>query len=122
MPIPAGSLPKGPHLATTRVLPPWPGHGLRPLLEGSAQALRDRVLIGQDTEHLRARTLVTERYRITCYAGQEYGELLDLQKDPKELYNLWADLGRRSPRNELLISLLDEVLAGGSFRSSAYCC
>ncbi len=116
VPIPDGSLPKKPHLATTRVLPPWPGRSLRPLLEGRSQALRDRVLIEQDTERLRARTLVTERYRITCYAGQDYGELFDLQEDPKELYNLWADQGRRSLRNELLISLLDEVLTDGSFR------
>ncbi|MCC7352851.1 MAG: sulfatase-like hydrolase/transferase [Anaerolineae bacterium] len=116
VPLADGSPSRDARLPMMRELPPWPGHSLRPLLEGGTQTLQDRVLIEQDSpEHsLRARTLVTERYRITCYAGQEYGELFDLQEDPDELYNLWADPGRRPLRNILITQLLDEMLVDSS--------
>ena len=41
------------------------------------------------TVHLR--TLVTDRYKITVYRNHDYGELFDLQADPQELHNRWAD-------------------------------
>ena len=60
-----------------------------------------------DTHDLRLRTLVTDRYRITHYAGQPYGELYDLKEDPDEFVNLWdTDL---ETRKALLVQLLDEV-------------
>ena len=52
---------------------------------------------------------MTERYRFTWYVGQPYGELFDLQEDPRELYNLWSDPGYKEIRSELTAALLDEV-------------
>ncbi len=53
------------------------------------------------TVHLR--TLVTERYKITVYRDHDYGELFDLQADPQELHNRWADPGYAGVKQELLL-------------------
>lgn len=55
---------------------------------------------------IRMRTAVTAEGRITVYAGQEFGELFDLQSDPNELRNLWA-----APEGAALRSRMMEVLA-----------
>ena len=39
----------------------------------------------------RVRTLLTRHYRITCYKGEDWGELYDLQRDPNECRNVWDD-------------------------------
>lgn len=90
---------------------PWPGHSLRSLLEGGNQMVRQGAFVDHDDDAsgLRLRTLVTERYRLTWYVGQQYGELFDLQEDPAEMWNLWNDDGRRSIRSDLVAQLLDEA-------------
>jgi len=56
---------------------------------------------------LRLRTMVTDRYRITHYAGESYGELFDLEADPNEHENLWdRDV---ETRKALQMELLDRV-------------
>lgn len=65
----------------------------------------------QDDLGLRVRTLVTERYRLTVFAGQTHGELFDLQEDPDELHNLWADAEYRDVRTELVAAVLDTTVA-----------
>ena len=37
------------------------------------------------------RTFITERYKMTVYRGLDEGELYDLQEDPEERRNRWAD-------------------------------
>jgi arylsulfatase A-like enzyme len=39
----------------------------------------------------RVRALLTDRYRITIYRDQDWGELYDLAEDPNETCNLWDD-------------------------------
>jgi len=53
------------------------------------------------TVHLR--TLVTDRYKITVYRNHDYGELFDLQADPQELHNRWADPAYGAVKQELLL-------------------
>jgi arylsulfatase A-like enzyme len=56
---------------------------------------------------LRLRTMVTDRYRMTHYAGEAYGELFDLEADPNEHENLWdRDV---ETRKEMQVQLLDLV-------------
>ncbi|HEY63275.1 MAG TPA: sulfatase-like hydrolase/transferase [Caldilineae bacterium] len=114
VPIPEGLRPEEPFLPLE--LPPWPGHSLRPILEGREKAVRDTAFIEHDEDclGLRLRTLVTERYRLTWYAGQPYGELFDLQEDPQELHNLWDDPAYRPVRDELTAQLLDQVIMSDS--------
>jgi arylsulfatase A-like enzyme len=110
VPIPEGPQPVEPLIPVE--IDPWPGRSLRSSLAGGEVAGRDGVLIENDADYLglRLRTLVTERYRLTWYAGQPYGELFDLQEDPQELYNRWDDAGYRPVRDELVAHLLDLVV------------
>lgn len=57
----------------------------------------------------KVRTLVTERWRISVFAGADWGELYDLQEDPHELRNLFSDPGRAELRAELLWKMASEM-------------
>jgi uncharacterized sulfatase len=47
-------------------------------------------------------TYVDDRYKITVYYRQPYGELYDLQEDPAEIHNLWDDPSHRELKMRLL--------------------
>ena len=117
--------------ATGAPLPPWPGaatpavpeapnapsalagRSLFPILRGASPASRDTVaLVEEDEDYLglRLRTVVTQRYRLTAYSGQPYGELFDLQEDPNEYENLWDDAGAAAVKQELLLRLLEKTM------------
>ena len=51
---------------------------------------------------LRLRTLVTERYRMTIYHGNDWGEIYDLSEDPGEINNLWGDKASQKLKADLL--------------------
>ena len=110
VPIPEGNVPTEP--VAHNAPPAWPGRSLVPVLEGSVDAHGGQVLIEDDQDSLgfRLRTLVTQRYRLTAYSGQTYGELFDFQEDPGELRNLWDDPGYKSIRDELRLALLAEIM------------
>ena len=52
------------------------------------------------------RTLITDDYHLTIYAGESYGELYDLRVDPQQLYNLWDDIGSQKIKSELQVQLM----------------
>jgi arylsulfatase len=110
VPIPEGHRP--PHPVGATEFPPWPGRSLVPLLIGAEERTAGSALVEDDQDDLevRLRTLVTHRYRLTTYAGQDYGELFDLQEDPHELYNLWHDPSQKKRRDELQLTLLDKII------------
>jgi len=110
VPIPEGLAPSKPE--AERQLPPWPGVSLVPLLLGRSESVQDSVIVENDEDYLglRLRTLITERYKITAYPGQEYGELFDLQQDPDELNNLWSDPAAQALKKDLLIRLLERLV------------
>ncbi len=62
---------------------------------GRMTAARNEVLVENHHQPttLHARTLVTERYKLTVYCHRDYGELFDLESDPGEERNLWYDSG-----------------------------
>jgi arylsulfatase A-like enzyme len=110
VPIPEGPVPAV--VEAPAQLPPWPGHSLRPVLEGRAEAVREHVIVENDEDYLglRVRTFITARHKLTVYAGRPWGELFDLQQDPLELHNLW-DRPEAAPLKEWLRSqLLDAYL------------
>jgi arylsulfatase A-like enzyme len=110
VPIPEGLAPSAPEAG--KQLPPWPGTSLVPLLVGQRESVQDSVVVENDEDYLglRLRTLITERYKITAYPGQEYGELFDLQQDPDELNNLWSDPAAQTLKKDLLILLLERLI------------
>jgi len=55
---------------------------------------------------LHVKTYVEDRYKLTVYYGQDYGELFDLQDDPGEVNNLWNDAESQNLKMELTRKLL----------------
>jgi arylsulfatase A-like enzyme len=49
------------------------------------------------------KTYVNQRYKITVYYRQTYGEIFDLHEDPQELNNLWDNPSYASLKSELLL-------------------
>ncbi|MCB1639917.1 MAG: sulfatase-like hydrolase/transferase, partial [Thiothrix sp.] len=102
-----------------------PYHGMQgvdfsALLNGQGDNIeREQILVEEDTYatdilgftgQIRARTLVTRRYRLTVYQGVDWGELYDLQKDPLESRNLWDSRGHAALRKRLLWQLLQMMM------------
>ena len=52
--------------------------------------------------NFRARTLVTEDWRLTLYSDTNWGELYNLRNDPNEFDNLWNDTEYRNVQAEIL--------------------
>lgn len=69
------------------------GINQRDVWNGDESQVRDHVIVENHhqptTVHLK--TYVTDRYKITIYCNQSYGELFDLESDPGEVANLWDD-------------------------------
>ena len=101
-PFPRGAL---------RPLSSGPGISWLPALSGTTYQARDSVVIENDNVSLgvRQRSLVTDRYRLSCYAGMpdtESGELFDLQADRHECHNRWHDPAYADVRTDLQQRLL----------------
>ena len=75
---------------------------------GESDAARDHVIV--ENRHqpttMNIRTYINERYKISVYYNQEYGELFDLQEDPGELKNLWDCPEKQELKKELLLKFL----------------
>ncbi|CAN7236438.1 sulfatase-like hydrolase/transferase [Paenibacillus sp. LjRoot153] len=58
---------------------------------GEKPMARDHILCENHHEAttIHLKTYVNERYKLTVYYNQSYGELFDLQEDPQEICNLW---------------------------------
>ena len=72
------------------------------------EAARDHVIIENRHEPttIHLKTYVDERYKLTVYYQQEYGELFDLHNDPGETMNLWDDPRHATLKAELTRRLL----------------
>jgi len=92
--------------------PAWPGLSLVPLLRAEDESAREAVVVENDEDYLglRLRTLVTDRYQLTVYSGESYGELFDLEEDPNQVHNLWGSAAHRTLRESLEDWLLHELL------------
>jgi len=60
---------------------------------GRAAKARDHAIceFHHEPTTIHQKTYVSERYKLTVYYRQTYGELFDLQEDPGEIRNLWDD-------------------------------
>ncbi|SHH78745.1 sulfatase family protein [Clostridium grantii] len=56
------------------------------------------------------RTYVDERYKLTVYYNHIYGELFDLQEDPKEINNLWDNPEFKDLKMELMLKYISAEL------------
>ena len=81
------------------------GKSQMPVLKGSQDAVRDHVIVENHHQPttLHLKTYVNNRYKLTVYYNQEYGELFDLENDPCEVNNLWDDPQSRELKQELML-------------------
>ncbi len=83
-----------------------------PAWRGEAPAVRDHVIVEnrhQPTKvHLR--TYIDDRYKITVYRDQPYGELFDLEEDPGEVHNLWDEPASAPLKGRLLHDFVNAEL------------
>jgi arylsulfatase A-like enzyme len=104
-----GTIP--PRRETAQELPPLPGVSLLPVLRGERTSVQDSVIIENDEDYLglRLRTIVTDRFHMTVYPGQLYGELFDRQADPQQLCNRWPDPALTAVKATLTSELLHRL-------------
>ncbi|MBL0422002.1 sulfatase-like hydrolase/transferase [Ramlibacter sp. AW1] len=89
------------------------GCSLLPLVQGQAQLAREQLLVEEEGQRRdfglrqrpRLRTLLTRRHRLTVYADEPWGELVDLRDDPLELRNLWHAPEAQPLKGELALQL-----------------
>ena len=95
------------------------GRSLLPAISGERTPERTVFLVEEEaqrvqmgfTERARVRTLLTERHRLSVYAGVPWGELYDLVDDPHELVNRWADPDFLELRADLSFELAQATIA-----------
>jgi len=68
------------------------------------------------TTNFHMRTYVNQRYKITVYRHGEEGELFDLQEDPGELNNLWADRAAQDLKCRMLHEFMQATLVSEPVR------
>ncbi|NSW57979.1 MAG: sulfatase-like hydrolase/transferase [Armatimonadetes bacterium] len=78
------------------------------VLRGEQEQARDHVLVENrhEVDTIHVKTYVDDRYKITAYYRQRYGELFDLAKDPHEVHNLWDSPEHQDLKRDLLLKLL----------------
>lgn len=81
------------------------GKDQREVWNGSQASARDHVLCENHHEPttIHLKTYVNERFKLTVYFNQTYGELFDLQKDPQEVRNLWDEPEHQALKSDLLL-------------------
>ncbi|MEG0014171.1 MAG: sulfatase-like hydrolase/transferase [Cellulosilyticaceae bacterium] len=72
------------------------------------EKIRDHIICEHRHEEttVNMKTYVGERYKLTVYYNQTYGQLFDLQNDPEETNNLWDDEEAREIKQELLLKYI----------------
>lgn len=75
---------------------------------GKKNSARDHILceFRHEPTTIHQKTYVNSRYKITVYYNQTYGELFDLEQDPRELNNLWNDPGSAALKSGLLLEFV----------------
>jgi len=84
------------------------GKDQMPVLSKDVSSVRDEVVVENRQEYttVHVKTLVTERFKLTVYLNQSYGELFDLLEDPQELRNLWNCKANQGEKEALINRLL----------------
>ncbi len=89
---------------------PIPMSGLNQIevWKGKKRKAREHAII--ENRHnpttMNLKTYVGERYKITVYYNQEYGELFDLVNDPDETNNLWDEREYQDIKSDLLLQFI----------------
>lgn len=83
-----------------------------PVWQGENEKVREHVVCENRHNpvmpHLR--TYVNERYKLTVYREEDYGELFDLQEDPGEVNNLWDAPSAIELKQRLMLEFLQAIM------------
>ena len=96
--------------------PGMQGKSLLRVLRGETRQHRDSVYmenydpVGAGGRPVLATALRTRRHKLAVYHSLNAGELYDLEKDPGEFQNLWADARYRDVRGELTAALMERMI------------
>lgn len=84
------------------------GKDQKEVWRGTVQSCRDHAIVENHFQPTKfyAKSYINERYKLTVYLNQTYGELFDLQADPKELVNLWDHEDCQKLKMELMLKML----------------
>jgi len=85
------------------------GVDLGDYLDDKISSIHDSVFVEciDDPSGIRLKTIITERYKLTCHLGQCLGELYDLENDTREKINLWKHVAYADVRQELLLRIIE---------------
>ena len=101
------------------------GESFTTALTGGTFAGREAVLLENDQEDNLGwvRTIRTGRYHMNLYQPEDDGELYDLEEDPHELVNRWADAAFKEVRGHLSEEMVKQMLRAADPRPRrvAYC-
>lgn len=88
------------------------GNSQKSVLEGSQEKVRDHIIVENHHQPttLHLKTYVNDRYKLTVYYNQSYGELFDLEEDPGEINNLWDDPESQDLKQELMLKYIHAEL------------
>lgn len=75
---------------------------------GEQEEVRDHIIceFHHEPTTIHQKTYVNDRYKITVYYNESYGELFDLTEDPFEFNNLWNESASQKLKQELLLQFL----------------
>ena len=101
------------------------GKSLRSWIEGNTGS-SSAALVEYDEDfyegHVcRYRMLIESRFKVCLYGGTGQGVLLDLERDPCERHNRWADNSYTNIRNDMLAKLSDRLAWTDRFDTPRYC-
>ncbi|MEO0793925.1 MAG: sulfatase-like hydrolase/transferase [Verrucomicrobiota bacterium] len=75
---------------------------------GQEKPSRDHVIVEMRHQPtaMHLKTYINQRYKLSVYFNQDYGEMFDLEEDPGEFNNLWDSLEHQALKQELLLKFL----------------
>lgn len=86
----------------------WTGVNQRDVWENKVDKIRDHVIceFNHERNKVNLRAYVDDHYKLVIHYNNSYGELYDLQNDPKEIHNRWSDKDYNDIKNELFVKYI----------------
>ncbi len=83
-----------------------------PAIGGEQAAVRDSAICSYDAHDrgIRLKMFRTDRYKLNIWAGEDYGELFDLEADPGETENRFFDPDYAAVKAELYVALAHRLI------------
>jgi arylsulfatase A-like enzyme len=74
------------------------------------KAIDTRFIRKKNAKDCYATMYVTDRYKIVLYHGISYGQLFDLEEDPREIHNLWNDDAYKTLKYRLILESYEKTV------------